>query len=202
MKLWDISIMYYVCTYVFITINCTVNVLLYNYSFSMSTTLPPESSFPMQRVSTISMPPNLFSQPPDGHSAQVLPSGRKKSVTIPPLSPLQSPPPSMGFTGAPVEKVLCRPYRHASDTEIVDSFNNVELNNSHDHRISMPHFNESVPPPKPPRRASANPRIMEFSNDVVNGSRSNTASPELGGSGAVEEPPPIPVKKKNRQKIG
>ena len=180
-------------------INCNNNVLL--IIFSMSATLPPESSIPMHRVSTVSVPPNFFTQPSDAHTQ----SNRKKSAPCPPppLSPLHSPPPTMGFnTGTPTEKVLCRP-RRTSEVEIVDSFNNVELNNSHDyHRVPMPQFNDAVPPPKPPRRASANPRLIEFNNDVVNGNRSNTASPELGGSGAVEEPPPIPIKKKNRQKMG
>lgn len=181
---------------------------MYNYGwlfyvcyFSLSTVVPSEMAVPTQRMS---MPPNLFSQPSDAQSAQVLQSGRKKSVNAPPpLSPLQSPPPTMNFnTGTPVEKVLCRPYRHASETEIVDSFNNVELNNAHHERVSMPHIvNEVVPPPKPPRRTSANPRMMEFTNDVVNGSsRSNTASPELVG--ATEEPPPIPLKKKHRKTLG
>ena len=168
----------------------------------MSSSLSSEAPFPMQqhqRVSTVSMPANFFPPSFDAHSTQVLQSGRKKSVSGAPLSPLQSPSATMNFNTASAQ-VLCRPYRHAPEPEIVDSFNNVEINNSHD-RVSMPHlFNEAVPPPKPPRRMSANPRVMEFTNDVVNGSRSNTASPELGG--ATEEPPPIPIKKKNRKTLG
>ena len=169
----------------------------------MSSSLPSEAAFPIQqhhRVSTISMPANFFPPSSDAHSTQVSQSGRKKSsVSGPPLSPLQSPSTPMSFNTGTAQ-VLRRPYRHAPEPEIVDSFNNVEINNSHD-RVSMPHlFNEAVPPRKPPRRMSANPRIMEFNNDVVNGSRSNTASPELGGS--TEEPPPIPIKKKNRKTIG
>ena len=164
--------------------------------FSMSPSLPSETAFPMQqqhqRVSTVSMPANFFPPNSDAHGTQVLQSGRKKSVPGPPLSPLQSPSATMS--------VLCRPYRYAPEPEIVDSFNNVEINNSHE-RVSLPHiFNETVPPPKPPRRTSANPRLMEFNSDVVNGSRSNTASPEL--SGGTEEPPPIPIKKKNRKTLG
>jgi len=146
------------------------------------------------------MPPNFFTQPPDTHGTQALQNSRRKtSLPAPPSSPLNSPC-QMSFT--PTEKVLCRPYRHASETEIANSFNSVDLNNSHD-RISMiQNYNEPVPPPKPPRRASAAPRIMEYSNDVVNGNRSNTASPELGGSSNAEEPPPIPKKKKNRKPLG
>lgn len=162
----------------------------------MSATLPPEGSFPMQRVSTVSVPPNFFSQPPDAHSTHASHSGRKKSSVSapPPLSPLQSPPPTMNYNSG---TVLCRPYRHASEADIIDSLNNVELNNSHE-RVSFSQFNEPVPPPKPPRRASANPRMMEYSLDVVNGNRSNTTSPEPG----AEEPPPIPVKKKNKKTLG
>ena len=170
--------------------------------FSMPSSLPSEGAFPTRRVSTPVMPSNFFPQSPDHHGSQVLhPPQRKGSVAGPPLSPLQSPPPTMNFnTGTPTEKVLCRPYRHSSDTEVADTFNNVESYNFHD-RMSMPSIiNEGGPPPKPPRRTSANPRMMEFSNDVVNGSRSNTASPELGG--ATEEPPPIPIKKKNRKMLG
>ena len=151
------------------------------------------------RGSTVSMPSNFFLASPDPHSPQVSQSGRKKnSAPNPPLSPVHSPSATMNHnTGS--AQVLCKPYRHAPDSEIVDSFNNVEINNSHE-RVSMPQsVNESLPPPKPPRRASAHPRMMEFSNDVVNGSRSNTASPELGG--ASEEPPPIPIKKKNRKML-
>ena len=168
----------------------------------MSPSLSSETAFPMQqhqRVSTVSMPANFFPPNSDAHGTQVLQSGRKKSVSGAPLSPVQSPSATMNFnTGS--AQVLCRPYRYAPEPEIVDSFNNVEINNSHD-RVSLPHlFNEAVPPPKPPRRTSANPRLMEFNNDVVNGSRSNTASPEL--SGGIEEPPPIPIKKKNRKTLG
>ena len=157
-------------------------------------TLSTDTSFSMRRVSTPAMP-SSYSDP---HGAQVSHGSQKKhSVAGPPTSPLHSPSATMSFnTGPPIEKVLCRPYRHVPDTEIVD---NVELNNSHD-RVSVPNIiNETVPPPKPPRRANTNPRI-EFNNDIVNGSRSNTESPELGG--AIEEPPPIPVKKKNKKTLG
>lgn len=170
-------------------------------SSPISNTLPPnmstlstDTSFSMRRVSTPAMP-SSYSDP---HGAQVSHGSQKKhSVAGPPTSPLHSPSATMSFnTGPPIEKVLCRPYRHVPDTEIVD---NVELNNSHD-RVSVPNIiNETVPPPKPPRRANTNPRI-EFNNDIVNGSRSNTESPELGG--AIEEPPPIPVKKKNKKTLG
>ena len=169
----------------------------------MSSSLPSEAGLPSRRVSTPAMPTNFFPQSPDHHGSQVLHTPQRKgSVTGPPLSPLQSPPPTINFnTGTPTEKVLCRPYRHVPDAEIADSFNNVEVHNSHD-RVSMPNMvNEGVPPPKPPRRVSANPRMMmEFSNDIVNGSRSNTASPELGG--AIEEPPPIPIKKNRKKPLG
>lgn len=184
----------------YITSLCTFT---YYCCFSMSSSMPSEAGFPSRRVSTPAMSSNFFPQSPDHHGSQVLHTPQRKgSVTGPPLSPLQSPPPTMTCTaGAPTsEKVLCRPYRHAQDAEIADSFNNVEVHNSHD-RVSVPNImNEGVPPPKPPRRASANPRMMEFTNDVVNGSRSNTASPELGGP--IEEPPPIPIKKKNRKTLG
>ena len=169
----------------------------------MSSSLPPEAAFPMQqqhRVSTVSMPPSFFLASPDPHSAQVSQSGRKKnSAPGPQLSPLHSPSATMNHSTGSAQ-VLCKPYRHAPDSDMVDSFNNVEINNPHD-RVSMPPHpvNEPLPPPKPPRRASANPRLMECNNDVVNGSRSNTASPELGG--ASEEPPPIPLKKKNRKML-
>lgn len=168
---------------------------------SMSVTLPSEASFSQQRISTVSMPPNFFSQPSDVHAPQVSQNSRKKnSISAPPLSPLHSPTAPMTFNTT-TEKVLCRPYRHNTpDMDMLDSFNNVDLNNSHD-RVSMVQNNEAVPPPKPPRRASANPRIPEFNNNIVNGSRSNTTSPEPG-SGPVEEPPPIPVKKKNRKTLG
>lgn len=181
------------CTYVYNFITCTI--IAGNCYFSMSSSLPSEAAFPTRRVSTPAMPSN-FPQSPDHHSTQVV--QKKYSVAGPPLSPLHSPSATMNFnTGA---QLLCKPFRHAPDAEIVDSFNNVELNNSHE-RISVPSImNEAVPPPKPPRRASANPRMMDFSNDVVNGSRSNTASPELGGP--IEEPPPIPIKKKNRKTLG
>jgi len=117
---------------------------------------------------------------------------RKKSVnnrlSEGPLSPtLRSPP----FADQHHSIVLCRPHQHGVDNEIANSFNNVALSNSHIH--SSVHNYEPVPPPKPPRRSS---RTGEFSFDAVNGSRSNTTSPELA---SVEEPPPIPIKKRNKK---
>jgi len=126
----------------------------------------------------------------------IIAQGRKKSVpnnrlSEGPLSPTIRSPPFMPFNGQSHSMVLCRPYQHGVETEIANSLYSVALTNSHNHAST--HNNEPVPPPKPPRRSS---RTSEFSFDAINGNRSNTTSPELTG---VEEPPPIPMKKKNKK---
>jgi len=129
-----------------------------------------------------------------------LPQGRKKSapnfnnrLSEGPLSPPIRSPTFTPFSDQSHSMVLCRPHQHGVETDITNSFNNVALSNSHNHTSSV-HNNEPVPPPKPPRRSSRTG--SEFSFDAVNGSRSNTTSPELPGA---EEPPPIPMKKKNKK---
>ena len=124
--------------------------------------------------------------------------GRKKSVPnsrLPegPLSPPIHSPSFMPFNDHSQAMVLCRPHQHGAETEIANSLYSVALTNSHNHTPT--HNNEPVPPPKPPRRSS---RTGEFSFDAFNGHRSNTTSPELTG---VEEPPPIPMKKKNKKSV-